>query len=440
MTVLPSYAAPDQSTCPTGIEEWPQLPGPEAQHLHGPSPRPTAMPRESPVVKSIRAPPTAIQPQEQGSQEIVTDSADRAMISNEKIHTDPYETLEPITSDTASNAPDAAQLASETYTLTRRQRTAVSQRLSKSSTACFSFDTPILRECLGFAYWQVIHKLEKGYNVVQTLPSGNINDLTGAIITSIKTNCSFEQPSTEGIEMVCMGSCCLTPHHHIRTVNGWKTARQAADMGQGEILTNYKHPRVYNLCLEGGGNILINTSRTPGLTTITTAATMGYRFETATDSQQQGSLTYPVEVRNRLERRQYLQFGRQAFGPGDVQTLSNGELVFKNITGIIPEKKRPGTGPTLSQLPTSLPNNSPTAKSLVQLEPTTATSFYKAEISGEPRSAVNPTRAIQRNLNQPTRESRPLAACRQKKIAVTNHTWLQGKPNLSRMRYAPQGG
>ena len=384
MTVLPSYTAPDQSTCPTGIEEWPQLPGPEAQHLHGPSLRPTAMPRESPVVKSIRAPPTAIQPQEQGSQEIVTDSADRAMISNEKIRTDPYETLEPITSDTASNAPDAAQLASETYTLTRRQRTAVSQRLSKSSTACFSFDTPILRECLGFAYWQVIHKLEKGYNVVQTLPSGNINDLTGAIITSIKTNCSFEQPSTEGIEMVCMGSCCLTPHHHIRTVNGWKTARQAADMGQGEILTNYKHPRVYNLCLEGGGNILINTSRTPGLTTITTAATMGYRFETATDSQQKGSLTYPVEVRNRLERRQDLQFGRQAFGPGDVQTLSNGELVFKNITGIIPEKKRPGTGPTLSQLPTSLPNNSPTAKSLVQLEPTTATSFYKAEISGEP--------------------------------------------------------
>jgi len=37
----------------------------------------------------------------------------------------------------------------------------------------------------------------------------------------------------------------------------------------------------------------------------------------------------------------------------------------------------------LSQLPTSLPNHSPTAKSLAQLEPTTATFLHKPESSGE---------------------------------------------------------
>jgi len=309
---------------------------------------------------------------------------DQAMISSEKTHTDHHGTPEPITSDTTINAPDAAQLATEAYTLTRRQRKAASsKRLPKSSTACFSFDTPILMELLGFAHWQSIHKVEKGENVIQLLPSGNIDDLTDAITTPIKTNCSFDQLSTGGIDMVRMGSCCITPHHHILTADGWTTARQAADMGQGEILTNFKHPRVYNLCLEGGGNILINTSSLPGQTTLTTAATMGYRFEPATDSQQKGSLTYPEEVRNRLGRRQDLQIGRQSFGLGDVQTLPYGELIFKNTTGDIPARKRPGTGPMLSQLPAPLPNNSPAAKRLAQLEPKTATTWNKSEISGE---------------------------------------------------------
>jgi len=171
MTALPPYVALDQSTFPTGIEEWPQLPGQGAQDLHGPSPKPTAIPRESPVVKSTPAPPTAIQPQEQGLQETVTDSTDQVMISSEKTHTDHHGTPEPITSDTTINAPDAAQLATEAYTLTRRQRKAArSKRLPKSSTACFGFDTPILMEFLGIAYWQMIHKAEKGDNVVQTLP------------------------------------------------------------------------------------------------------------------------------------------------------------------------------------------------------------------------------------------------------------------------------
>jgi len=291
-------------------------------------------------------------------------------------------TPDTITADTASNVPGAASPAPEKHTPSRRQRQAVSKELPKSATACFSCDTPILIESVGFAYWELIHKVERGHNVVQTLPSNNIHDLTGATTTPVKNNCSFEQSSTGGIDMIRMGSGGLTPHHHIFTEKGWMTARQAANIGQGEILTNYTHPRIYNLCLEGGGNILINTSRTQGLTTLTIAATMGYRFEPATNPQQQGSLTYPEEVRNQLGRRQDLQFGRKAFGPGEVQTLPNGELIFKNKSGDIPSKTKSGTGPVLPQLPTSSPIYRSTAK-LAQLEAPTATSRYLPEGSGK---------------------------------------------------------
>ena len=244
------------------------------------------------------------------------------MFSSKKVSTDLHETPEPITADTASNAPGAALLVPEAHTPNRRQRQVVNKKLLKSGTACFSFDTLILIECLGFAYWQVIHKLEKGHNVVQTLPSGNIHDLTGTTTTPIKTNCSFEQSSTGGMDMIRMGSGCLTPHHHILSADGWMTARQAANIGQGEILTNYTYPRVYNLCLEGGGNILINTSRTPGLTTFTRAATMGYRFEPATNPQQQGSLTYPEDSKQHPEslRMKFVRHGIHQVCPGVVNS------------------------------------------------------------------------------------------------------------------------
>jgi len=237
----------------------------------------------------------------------------------------------------------------------------VGKRLPKFSTACFGFDTPILMESLGTAHWKMIHKAEKGESVVQTLPSGNIVDLTDALTTPIKTICCFDN-QIGGNDMVRMGSSTITPQHHIFTADGWMTAQQAAVRGQGKILVNSNIPRVYNLCLEGGGNILINTSHLPGATTFTTAATMGYRFELATDPQQMGSLTYPEDIRTRLGLRQELNFGRKHFFPGEVQILPNEELIFKNITGDILVNKRPGTGPMLSRLRTiPSPNNSPAA-------------------------------------------------------------------------------
>jgi len=207
------------------------------------------------------------------------------MISSDGTHTDQHGTPEPITSGNTINAPDTTQSATEAYIVPRSQRKAArSKRLPKSSTACFNFDTPVLMESMGTAYWKMIYKAEKGESVVQTLPSGNIMDLTDAHTTPIKTNCCFVSQAG-GNDMVRMGRCIITPHHHILTAEGWMTARQAAAKGQGKVLVNSNIPRVYNLCLEGGGNILINTSRLPGATTLTTAATMGYLFEPATDSQ-----------------------------------------------------------------------------------------------------------------------------------------------------------
>jgi len=81
-------------------------------------------------------------------------------------------------------------------------------------------------------------------------------------MTKIETVCTFEC-LTSGINMVQMGEVRITAHHHIQTAEGWMTARQAADMGYVPPLTNLVLPRVYNLCLEGDGNIIINTTATP---------------------------------------------------------------------------------------------------------------------------------------------------------------------------------
>ena len=94
-----------------------------------------------------------------------------------------------------------------------------------------------------------------------------------------------------------MGECIITAHHHIQTADGWMTARQAAAKGHGDFLSNFEISKVYNLCLEEGGNILINTATQQNAMTFTTAATMGCRFEPAVDPQHTGSLTYPDDVR-----------------------------------------------------------------------------------------------------------------------------------------------
>ena len=100
------------------------------------------------------------------------------------------------------------------------------------------------------------------------------------------------------IDIVRVGESIITAHHHIQTTDGWMTARQAAAKGYGDFLPNCAIPRVYNLCLEGGGNILINTTATlQSALTWTTASTLGCRFQPAVDPQHTDSLTYPDDVR-----------------------------------------------------------------------------------------------------------------------------------------------
>ena len=100
----------------------------------------------------------------------------------------------------------------------------------------------------------MFYQVQKGESVVQLLPSDNIMDLTDALITPIKTVCNFGTQEG-GNDMVNLGSALITPNHHICMAEGWMTALQAVDKGQGRVYRS-RDQRVYNLCLEGGGNIL----------------------------------------------------------------------------------------------------------------------------------------------------------------------------------------
>jgi len=72
-----------------------------------------------------------------------------------------------------------------------KRRQARANRQGKNSTACFAFDTAILVLGPEKASWIPIWCVEKGNTVIQSLPSGNIEDLTDAMMTAVETACSF---------------------------------------------------------------------------------------------------------------------------------------------------------------------------------------------------------------------------------------------------------
>jgi len=169
--------------------------------------------------------------------------------------------------------------------LAKRRRQQSRAKPPKNSTACFHLSTLVLKRTNWGTIWMPIYKVEKGDIVVQTLPSGKNEDLSGAIMTVIKTVCTFDCPD-EGFDLVQMGEAIITAHHHIQTAEGWMTARQAIQHGPGRLFSNVHVEWVYNLLLEGGGNIIINTTPNPQeAPTMTEAATMGYRIELTKDSQ-----------------------------------------------------------------------------------------------------------------------------------------------------------
>jgi len=292
--------------------------------------------------------------------------------------------------ETEDNEPEITPKQAETTSIEkRRRRQARAKAQVKRGTACFALGTPILVKRPEKAIWIPLYTAERGDIVVQSLPSGKIEDLTGALMTKIETACSFDCP-TGGVDIVRMGEALITAHHHIKTVDGWMTARQAAHMGQGALLTNLVLPRVYSLCLQGGGNIIINTTATPQeAPTLITAATMGCRFEPAIDPKNKGLHTYPVNIRVRLGQISGMEFGRKHFKANEVETLTNGELLFKTIptTRIeppIPDEERPGTllWPSIHDTAT-LQKRVLASTTIAQLESDTAIEMDKKVNKGE---------------------------------------------------------
>jgi len=165
--------------------------------------------------------------------------------------------LEPVTAELKDNEPEPTLTQVEMNSIEkRRRRQARAKGQVKRSTACFAHNTTILVMGPKKASWTPIWLAGRGNMVVQSVPSGKIEDLSGVMMTKIETVCTFECPAS-GIDTVQMGKARITVHHHIQTSEGWMTARQAAEMGHGALLTNQIFPRVYSLCLEGGENILL---------------------------------------------------------------------------------------------------------------------------------------------------------------------------------------
>ena len=132
-------------------------------------------------------------------------------------------------------------------------------------------DTYHLTRNAGKAGWTQLCTLVKGTIVIQSLPSGNIEDLGGAKVTTIESICPYQPPTGEVI-LAKLGMARVATHLHIKLEDGWMTALQATQRGNGTLLKLHTYPQLLGLCLHGGGNVLINTStsfnETPTLTQV----------------------------------------------------------------------------------------------------------------------------------------------------------------------------
>jgi len=130
------------------------------------------------------------------------------------------EVLGPAIAETKGNEPEPTLTQAELKSIEKRKRQqARAKGQVKRSTACFAFDTTILVLGPEKASWIPIWRVGRGKMVVQSLPSGNIEDLSDVMMTKIKTVCTFECPAS-GINVVRMGGARITAHHHIQTSEG----------------------------------------------------------------------------------------------------------------------------------------------------------------------------------------------------------------------------
>jgi len=121
--------------------------------------------------------------------------------------------------------------------------------------------------------WTQIRDAKCGATVLQSLPSGNVEDVHGAKSTILERVWYFKEG---GGDMVQIGNAYLTADHPILTDMGWLLASQAAAKGYGQPPSEREFPPLCGLQLTTGGNILINTSTTQDLASVfIEAATLG---------------------------------------------------------------------------------------------------------------------------------------------------------------------
>jgi len=158
----------------------------------------------------------------------------------------------------------------------------------------FTIDTHILILTAGVASWTPIGDARSGATVIQSLPSGNIGDVSGAQSATLEKVWIFKGGG-DGIDIVQIGMAYLTANHPILTVDGWILASQAAAKGHGK-LPDREFSQLCGLQLATGGNILINISTSQDLPPVyTEAATMGYCFSSPSDPLNGNFPTYALQ-------------------------------------------------------------------------------------------------------------------------------------------------
>jgi len=123
-------------------------------------------------------------------------------------------------------------------------------------------DTYLLTSNAGKASWTQLRTIAEGATVVQSLPSGHIEDLGGALVTTIEFICPYQRPTSE-VVLVRLGVACIAAHLHIKLEDEWMTALQATQRGHGTLLPEHTYSQLLGLCLHGGGNVLITPPYQP---------------------------------------------------------------------------------------------------------------------------------------------------------------------------------
>jgi len=143
------------------------------------------------------------------------------------------------------------------------------------------------------ARWTQIQDARRGATVLQSLPSGRVEDVKGAKSAKLERVWYFQEG---GGDMVQIGNAYLTADHPILTDQGWLLASQAAAKGYGQPPSERELPPLCGLQLTTGGNILINTSTTQDLASVfIEVATLGYRFLSSPDPLNGTIPTYAVQ-------------------------------------------------------------------------------------------------------------------------------------------------